>query len=659
MKKRIWSVLLAFCMVLSLLPIGALAAEQTVRVGAGQEAGRALSARPSTGFGIDVSHHQDVIDWNQTKDYIDFAIIRCGYGDDADYQDDRQFLRNAQACEALGIPYGIYFYSYAEDDYHMQSEVSHVLRLLQGRTPTLPVYLDLEEDAVASLGNAAILRHARAFCTAVANAGFRPGVYANYYWWTHYLTSSEYDQWSRWIARYGASDPGYSGDYDFWQYSSTGRIAGISGDVDLNYAYCEIRPQTCTHSYTASQELAPACTTGGVMRYTCSLCGDSYTQAIPALGHDWNQTVLAPTCTEEGCTVSECRRCHEIKVADETPALGHSYENGVCIRCGAADPQGDPAVIRIGSAEGKAGEVVRVPVSIEQNTGFAGFTFEVTADDALVLTDIAKGDLLSGSESGAFTKNVRGRLVNWTAPEDLTGDGVLLYLKFKIADEAAAGSYEISIALKDGQSSNFVNENGVAIPFTSETGTVTVKGQSEPVNPFVDVAKGKFYYDPVLWAISQDPQITTGVDAAHFEPDRICTRAHVVTFLWRANGCPEPQSLTSSFKDVKNTSKYYYKAVLWAAEQGITTGYSDGTFRPDDECTRGQVVTFLWRANGQPKPTVMSNPFSDVPAGKYYTNAVLWALQTGITKGRTSTTFGPEDPCTRGHVVTFLYRDMG
>ena len=182
----------------------------------------------------------------------------------------------------------------------------------------------------------------------------------------------------------------------------------------------------------------------------------------------------------------------------------------------------------------------------------------------------------------------------------------------------------------------------------------------EPVdaNPFSDVEKGKFYYEPVYWAISQDPQITTGVDATHFEPDRTCTRAHVVTFLWRANGCPEPQSLTSSFKDVKNTSKYYYKAVLWAAEQEITTGYSDGTFRPDDECTRGQVVTFLWRAEGQPNPAGVSNPFTDVPSGKYYTYAVLWALQNNITTGRTPTTFCPDDACTRGHVVTFLYRDL-
>ena len=192
---------------------------------------------------------------------------------------------------------------------------------------------------------------------------------------------------------------------------------------------------------------------------------------------------------------------------------------------------------------------------------------------------------------------------------------------------------------------------------TELTVTGVEKTEETPVytNPFTDVAAGKFYHDPVLWAISQDPQITTGVTDTTFMPDRICTRAHVVTFLWRANGCPEPTNTTNTFKDVPN-GKYYTKAVLWAAEQGITTGYSDGTFRPDDECTRGQVVTFLWRAKGQPIPASMSNPFTDVPSGKYYTNAVLWALENGITQGRTSTTFGPEDSCTRGHVVTFLYR---
>ena len=657
MRKRIWSILLALSMVLTLFPIGALAAEHNVHVGAGQKAGRTLSSRPSTGFGIDVSHHQGEIDWNQVKGNIAFAIIRCGFGDDLTSQDDRQFQRNADACEELGIPYGIYFYSYAVDDSHMQSEVSHVLRLLQGRKPSLPVYLDLEESSIAALGNDVILRHARAFCSAVANAGFRPGVYANYNWWTNYLTSSEYNQWSRWLARYDVSDPGYSGAYDFWQYSSKGYVAGISGYVDLNYSYCEIPKPVCTHSYTQVQETAATCTADGVMRFTCSLCGDSYTQTIPALGHDWKQTVIAPTCTEAGGTLLECSRCAETMLKDETPALGHSYENGVCIRCGAADPRGEPVTLRVGSAAGKAGDVIQVPVTSEDNPGFSGFALTVQSDDGLVLTDVAIGELLDASASGSFTTNIRSALVRWKDSVNTTGDGVLFYLTFKLSDDAANGEYTVSIARKDGLDSSFVNAQGKALNSNCIPGTVTVSGEPVYTNPFKDVPAGKFYTDAVLWAVGRNPQITNGYSDGTFRPDLTCTRAQVVTFLWRAKGCPEPTSTRNPFTDVKS-SDYFYKAVLWAAENGVTTGKTATTFDPNGECTRAHVITFLWRVEGKPTPSSASVPFTDVPTGKYYTTAVLWALQKGITTGRTANTFGPDDACTRGHVVTFLYRDM-
>jgi hypothetical protein len=198
-----------------------------------------------------------------------------------------------------------------------------------------------------------------------------------------------------------------------------------------------------------------------------------------------------------------------------------------------------------------------------------------------------------------------------------------------------------------------------------KTFTCTVCGETRTesipklVNTFKDFATSRFFFDAVLWAVSQDPQITSGYSDNTFRPDQVCTRAHVVTFLWRAKGCPEPESLVSPFKDVTNTSIYYYKAVLWAAEQGITTGYSDGTFRPNDECIRSQIVTFLWRANGSPDPENANNPFTDVSNGKFYTKAVLWAVENGITTGYSDGTFRPDDECTRGQVVTFLYRAGG
>ena len=188
-------------------------------------------------------------------------------------------------------------------------------------------------------------------------------------------------------------------------------------------------------------------------------------------------------------------------------------------------------------------------------------------------------------------------------------------------------------------------------------------------NPFTDNKNGKFYYQPVLWAYYHDPQITTGTDTTHFSPNKNCTRCQVVTFLWRANGCPEPKTTENPFTDIK-AKAYYYKAVLWAVENGITTGLKDdagnptGKFDPDGTCTRGQVVTFLYRASGSPAVSTGTNPFKDVKSDKFYYKAVLWAVENNITTGTKDANgnptgkFEPGGDCTRGQVVTFLFRNI-
>ena len=164
---------------------------------------------------------------------------------------------------------------------------------------------------------------------------------------------------------------------------------------------------------------------------------------------------------------------------------------------------------------------------------------------------------------------------------------------------------------------------------------------------------GKFYYGPVYWAYGYEPQITNGMTPTTFGPDKTCTRGQIVTFLWRAKGCPEPTTTKSPFTDV--TGGFYYKAVLWAVENKITNGMTPTTFGPDAGCTRAQVVTFLWRAQGSPEPATTKSPFKDVTGGYYY-KAVLWAVENKITNGMTPTTFGPDLTCTRGQIVTFLKR---
>ena len=169
---------------------------------------------------------------------------------------------------------------------------------------------------------------------------------------------------------------------------------------------------------------------------------------------------------------------------------------------------------------------------------------------------------------------------------------------------------------------------------------------------FVDVPEGSYYEEAVDWAVENG--ITKGTDDTHFSPDGICTRAQAVTFLWRTAGSPKPEIRTMPFTDVP-VGSYYYDAVLWAVENGITKGTSDTTFSSNMTCTRAQIVAFLWRSEKSPAAGT-ANPFADVKPDAYYADAVLWAVKENITKGTTSKTFSPNADCTRAQIVTFLWR---
>ena len=190
----------------------------------------------------------------------------------------------------------------------------------------------------------------------------------------------------------------------------------------------------------------------------------------------------------------------------------------------------------------------------------------------------------------------------------------------------------------------------------SRTHTIEVIFMKANGNPqtgvFVDVATGSYYEDAVDWAVENG--ITKGTDDTHFSPDGICTRAQAVTFLWRTAGSPASKTSTMPFTDVP-VGSYYYDAVLWAVENGITKGTSDTTFSPNMTCSRAQIVTFLWRSEKSPAAG-SRNPFADVKSTAYYADAVLWAVKENITKGTTNTTFSPNADCTRAQIVTFLWR---
>lgn len=220
----------------------------------------------------------------------------------------------------------------------------------------------------------------------------------------------------------------------------------------------------------------------------------------------------------------------------------------------------------------------------------------------------------------------------------------------------AVGTYEdemcylpLSSEYFNGVNTNRLGSQKATISFLGYTGTLDV------YVTFNDISESDYFYDPVIWAVENG--ITTGTSATTFSPDQFCTRGQSMALIWRAAGCESPENGKAPFSDV-GESMYYHRAVLWAVENGITTGTSATTFSPDATCTRAQIVSFLWRCYGQPEPETDRNPFKDVKETDYYYKAVLWAVENGITTGTSATTFAPDNACTRAQIVTFLYRAL-
>ena len=212
---------------------------------------------------------------------------------------------------------------------------------------------------------------------------------------------------------------------------------------------------------------------------------------------------------------------------------------------------------------------------------------------------------------------------------------------------------DLTVTDKNGKELKLTDKGNGKYTFTMPASKVEIKAtfvKEVETSPFSDVSTSAYYYEAVKWA--QEKGITGGIGNGLFGPNQPCTRAQIVTFLWRAAGSPEPKAM-SSFADV-SMDAYYAKAVAWAVENGITTGTGDGKFSPDATCTRAQSVTFLFRAIG--KLVDSKAEFSDVLTDSYYANAVAWAVENGVTNGIGNGLFGPDNSCTRAQIVTFLFR---
>ncbi|MCF2662025.1 S-layer homology domain-containing protein [Pseudoflavonifractor phocaeensis] len=298
----------------------------------------------------------------------------------------------------------------------------------------------------------------------------------------------------------------------------------------------------------------------------------------------------------------------------------------------------------------------------DQEINDRGFHFSMPENDVTVTVNWEKtsgsssGGSGGGSSSPSYSVTV-DKTVNGTVTVSPKSASKGSTVTLTVTPDKGYTLETLTVTNASGKEVKLTEKNG-KYTFTMPGSKVTVKAtfmeDNSMLNFFVDVPADAYYYDAVLWAAENG--ITGGVDDTHFAPNAPCTRAQIVTFLWRAAGSPEPESV-SSFADVPADS-YYAKAVAWAVENGITTGTGDGMFSPNATCTRAQAMAFIWRSQKSVAADGV-NPFTDVAADAYYADAVLWAVENGVTNGTSDTTFSPNNDCTRAQIVTFLFRCLG
>lgn len=371
--------------------------------------------------------------------------------------------------------------------------------------------------------------------------------------------------------------------------------------------------------------------------------------------HKYTDTVIPPTCTERGCTVHLCA-CGDKREDSYTPPLGHSYKGGICVRCGILDPNRDTQH-----------EHDFIPTVTKPTCMTEGFTTYACSCGECYTKDYVsavghKTQLQNAKAAGCMTGGYTGDEVCTVCGKVFKQGSVIFALghdpqpaRVKAPTCTESGYTGDLICMRCGDMTQ-IGKTVAAAGHKFFGGVCSVCGTkgAEAVPEFADVKPGAFYFDAVQWAVKNG--ITNGTGKNTFSPNTVCSRYQIVMFLWRAAGQPEAKAAVS-FADVKH-GDIFYEAVQWAVERGITKGTSSTSFSPFAPCTRGQIVTFLYRSAGSPAISGTCD-FSDVSAGSFCHDAVIWASSEGITKGTSAGRFSPNEGCTRAQVVTFLYRASG
>ncbi len=344
----------------------------------------------------------------------------------------------------------------------------------------------------------------------------------------------------------------------------------------------------------------------------------------PEHTHKYESLVTEPTCVDEGYTTHTCT-CGDSYTDSPVAATGHKWDEGKVTKEATEEAEGEKTFTCTACGETKTEKIAKLSHTHKYESLV---TAPTCTEEGYTTHTCPCGDSYVDSKLAALDhKWDQGKVVK--EPEIWT-DGLKVYTCTVCGDE------------REEPIDKLAGHDPTPTP------------DPDPIeNPFADVSEKDYFFEPVMWAVQNS--VTSGLSANSFGPAAGCTRAQVVTFLWRAAGEPAPKSSENPFKDVAE-GQYYYDAVLWAVENGITTGLSADSFGPNANCNRGQIVTFLWRAKGEPAPGSSANPFADVAESQYYYDAVLWAVEKGITTGMSANSFAPNATCTRGQIVTFLYR---
>ena len=371
--------------------------------------------------------------------------------------------------------------------------------------------------------------------------------------------------------------------------------------------------------------------------------------------HKYTDTVIPPTCTERGCTVHLCS-CGDKREDSYTPPLGHSYKGGICVRCGILDPNKDiPHKHDF------------IPIVTKPTCMTEGFTTYTCSCGECYTKDYVsavghKTQLQNAKAAGCLTGGYTGDEVCTVCGKVFKQGSVIFALghdpqpaRVKAPTCTESGYTGDLICMRCGDMTQ-IGKTVAAAGHKFFGGVCSVCGTkgAEAAPEFDDVKPGAFYFDAVQWVVENG--ISNGTGKNTFSPNSVCSRYQIVMFLWRAAGQPEAKAAVS-FADVK-PGDIFYEAVQWAVERGITKGTSSTSFSPYAPCTRGQIVTFLHRSAGSPTISGACN-FSDVSSGSFCHDAVIWASSEGITKGTRAEHFSPNEGCTRAQVVTFLYRASG